>query len=133
MSVSPAPYTPTRNETTVLTLLRAANAPMTAYQIIGRMQSTSGAVAPPTVYRALKGLEKAGLVRRIESLRAWAAATVIGSGVVTICDDCGGISTVDAPEVMESLHRKLVATGFSEENRIIEVHGLCEDCSGSRA
>ena len=42
----------TPNETEVLALLRGANGPMTAYQLLGRMQRNGGAVAPPTVYRA---------------------------------------------------------------------------------
>jgi Fur family zinc uptake transcriptional regulator len=123
----------TRNETEVLTLLRGANGPMTAYQLLGRMQRNGGAVAPPTVYRALKGLEEAGVVQRIQSLRAWAVVTSLSPGVVAICDDCGSVRSVEAPSLFESLHQRLAAEGFAEARQTIEVHGRCGDCAGGQA
>ncbi len=123
----------TPNQAEVLGLLRVANAPMTAYQILARMQGNRGLVAPPTVYRALKALEDAGLIRRIETLRAWALVATVSPGVVAICDDCGTVRAVAAPEVLESLHRSLAAEGFAEERQTIEVHGRCGDCTGARA
>ncbi len=122
----------TRNETEVLTLLRGANGPMTAYQLLGRMQRNGGAVAPPTVYRALKGLEEAGIVQRIQSLRAWAVVISLTPGVVAICDDCGSVRSVEAPSLFESLHQRLVAEGFAEARQTIEVHGRCGDCAGGQ-
>jgi Fur family transcriptional regulator, zinc uptake regulator len=121
----------TRNETEVLALLCGANGPMTAYQLLGRMQRNGGAVAPPTVYRALKGLEEAGVVQRIKSLRAWAVVTSPVPGVVAICDDCGSVRSVEAPSIFESLHQRLAAEGFAEARQTIEVHGRCGDCAVS--
>lgn len=121
----------TRNESAVLSVLRAAVGPMTAYQILGRMQGERGAVAPPTVYRALKGLEKAGLVQRIETMRAWAAISGSAQGVVAICDDCGTVRSVEAPNLFETLHARLAAEGFAEARQTIEVHGLCGGCQGA--
>jgi len=101
----------TRNETEVLALLREANCPMTAYQLLGRMRRNGGAVAPPTVYRALKGLEAAGLVRRIETLRAWALVTAPAPGEVAI----------------------RAAEHFCESRETNEVHGRCGDGAGRNA
>ncbi len=123
----------TRNETEVLSLLQAADAPLSAYQLINLMPHGATAVAPPTVYRALKGLEDAGLVRRIESLRAWSAIQPDASGVFVICDDCGIVRTVTAPSLFESLSQSLVAEGFTEQRKTVEVHGRCGDCTGDRA
>jgi Fur family transcriptional regulator, zinc uptake regulator len=124
----------TRNETEVLELLRAADLPLTAYQLISRMQQDGRIVAPPTVYRALKGLEDAHHVRRIETLRAWAAVQTDAPGVMAICDDCGTVRSVPAPNLIESLSQSLVAQGFTEQRQTIEVHGRCGDCSsGARA
>ena len=122
----------TPNETEVLALLRGANGPMTAYQLLGRMQRNGGAVAPPTVYRALKGLEEAGVVQRIETLRAWAMVTSPVPGVVAICDDCGAVRSVEAQGVFEGLHQRLAAEGFAEARQTIEVHGRCGDCTGGQ-
>jgi Fur family transcriptional regulator, zinc uptake regulator len=123
----------TPNQAQVLHHLRAANAPMTAYQLLGRMQTDRGAVAPPTVYRALKGLEEAGLIRRIETLRAWAPVAAVRPGVLVICDDCGTVRGVEAPGLLDSLHERLAAEGFAEARRTIEVHGRCGDCAEDRA
>jgi Fur family zinc uptake transcriptional regulator len=123
----------TPNETEVLALLRGANRPMTAYQLLGRMQRKGGAVAPPTVYRALKRLEDAGVVQRIQRLRAWAVVTSPVPGVVAICDDCGSVRSVEAPSLFESLHQRLAAEGFAEARQTIEVHGRCGDCTGGQA
>jgi Fur family transcriptional regulator, zinc uptake regulator len=122
----------TQNETAVLGLLRGANGPMTAYQLLGRMQRDRGAVAPPTVYRALKRLEEAGLVQRIATLRAWALVRSTAPGVVAICDDCGTVRSVAAPSLFESLHARLAAEGFAEARQMIEVHGRCGDCAGGK-
>lgn len=125
----------TRNETEVLALMRAAATPLSAYQLLSRMQHGDGAVAPATVYRALKGLEDAGLVRRIETLRAWAVVDSDASGVFVICDDCGTVRTVTAPSLFEGLSKSLVAEGFTKERQTVEVHGRCGDCNtgGPRA
>jgi Fur family transcriptional regulator, zinc uptake regulator len=123
----------TPNETEVLALLRGANSPMTAYQLLGRMQRKGGAVAPPTVYRALKGLEEAGVVQRIATLRSWAVVASPVPGVVAICDDCGSVRSVEAPSLFESLHQRLAAEGFAEARQTIEVHGRCGDCTGGEA
>jgi len=123
----------TRNQAQVLDHLRAANAPMTAYQLLGRMRTARGSVAPPTVYRALRGLEEAGLIRRIETLRAWAPVASASPGVVVICDDCGTVRSVEAPSVLESLHQRLSAEGFAEARQTIEVHGRCGDCNEGMA
>ena len=114
----------------MLALLRASNAPMTAYQILGRLSQGSGRVAPPTVYRALRGLEAAGAARRIESLRAWTITAVPSDGVVAICDDCGSVRNVAAPEVFGRLSETLAAEGFAEARHVVEVHGRCGDCTG---
>jgi Fur family transcriptional regulator, zinc uptake regulator len=123
----------TLNQAQVLNHLRTANAPMTAYQLLGRMPSDRGTVAPPTVYRALKGLEDAGLIHRIETLRAWAPVAIVRPGVVVICDDCGTVRGVEAPGLLESLHERLAAEGFADARQTIEVHGRCGDCAEDRA
>lgn len=122
-----------RNETEVLALLRGANGPMTAYELLGQMHRDGGAMAPPTVYRALKRLEGAGLVQRLATLRAWAVVTSTAPGVVAICDDCGAVRRVEAPSLFESLHQRLAAEGFSEARQAIEVHGRCGDCAEDKA
>ncbi|QLQ20169.1 MAG: hypothetical protein HZT43_18535 [Exiguobacterium profundum] len=84
------------------------------------------------MYRALKGLEEAGLVQRIATLRAWGLVTSPTPGVLAICDDCGAVRSVEAPSLFETLHQRLAAEGFAEARQTIEVHGRCGDCSGAK-
>lgn len=123
----------TPNQSQVLAHLRQANAPLTAYQLLGRMQTERGAIAPPTVYRALKGLELAGLVCRVETLRAWTPVAKARPGVVVICDDCGTVRSMAAPDVLETLQRSLAAEGFAKARQTIEVHGRCGGCAEGAA
>lgn len=121
-----------RNEAEVLQHLRAAEGPLSAYEIIHLMQAAGRVVAPPTVYRALKALEASGQARRIETMRAWTALKpeAAGEGVVVICDDCGTVRSVAVPSLFESLHESLAAEGFTEDRQTVEVHGRCGDCTG---
>jgi Fur family transcriptional regulator, zinc uptake regulator len=122
----------TPNQAQVLGYLRQANAPLTAYQLLGRMQGERGAVAPPTVYRALQRLEDAGLIRRIATLHAWTPVASTNPDVVVICNDCGTVRSMVAPHVLASLQRSLVAEGFTDARQTIEVHGRCGGCTEGR-
>lgn len=89
-------------------------------------------MAPTTIYRALKGLEDAGLVQHLETSRAWAPLSSSAPGVVAICDHCGSVRSVATPELFESLHQSLAAEGFAEAGKLIEVHGRCGVCVGAK-
>ena len=60
----------TKNQRHVLDALRQAARPMSAYELIDRLEP-HGMHWPPTVYRALKKLVERGLVHRVESLNAF--------------------------------------------------------------
>ena len=126
----------TPNQAQVLGHLRAAGAPLTACQLLGRVRTergkVGGAVAQPTIYLTLKGPEDARLIRRIETLHAWAPPAQVSPGVTVICDDCGIVRSVEAPEVLASLHRSLATEGFAEARQTIKVHGRSSSCVGDQ-
>ena len=123
----------TPNQAQVLGHRRAAGAPLTACQLQGRVRTergkVGGAVAQPTIYRTLKGPEDARLIRRIETLHASAQ---VSPGVMVICDDCGIVRSVKAPDVLASLHRSLATKGFAEARQTIKVHGRSSSCVGDQ-
>ena len=51
----------------VLELIWARHAPIGAYDILASLKKGEGALAPPTVYRALDFLMDAGLIHRIDT------------------------------------------------------------------
>ena len=126
----------TPNQAQVLGHLRGAGPPLTDCQLQGRVRTergkVGGAVAQPTVYRTLKGPEDARLIRRIETLLASAPPAQVSPGVMVICDDCGIVRTVEAPEVLASLHRSLATEGFAEARQTIKVHGRSSGCAGDQ-
>ena len=90
----------TGNDLLVFEVLRAANGPTSAYDILDRLKPDRPRIAPTTVYRALEHLIRAGRVRRIECLNAYLAATDAGDRAVVfaICDDCGRVQERDDGE-----------------------------------
>ena len=61
-----------RNQGKVLSALRKAKEPLSAYAILDRVR-TSGISHPPTVYRALNELIQLGMVHRLQSRSAFVA------------------------------------------------------------
>lgn len=125
---------PTGNDLAVLAIVRASGQPLSAYDILDRWRTERPQVAPPTVYRALARLSRDGLVHRVESLNAWFAPAVPsaqGSGIISICDDCGTVDEHEAPEALAAVTGALGRTGFHPTLPMVEVHGRCGACDGA--
>ena len=61
-----------RNQSEILTCLRKAKEPMSAYAILDQVRM-AGISHPPTVYRALNDLMQKGMVHRLQSRSAFIA------------------------------------------------------------
>jgi len=114
----------------VLELLLQAGEAVKAYDLIARYGLDGVAAKPPTVYRALDFLEKAGLAHRIASISAYVACSAgdrAHAAAFLICDCCGATEEVTPPEG-EALHRAAEAAGYAIERTTIEGHGRCPAC-----
>lgn len=121
------------NDRMVLDVVRAANGPMSAYDILDRLRASRPRIAPTTIYRALDHLIRDGRVRRIESLNAYLSADQDSDGhsvVFAICDDCGRVQERQADDAVGSLTLALSVEGFVPIRPVIEMHGRCGDCEG---
>lgn len=121
----------TPNDVKVLAVLTAAGRPLTAYQIIEAMLANRPRISPPTVYRALARLTRLGEVCRVETMNAW-AAVVAQEGLLAICDECGSVRAVSAPDILAEIERELAAEGFHGTKPTLEIHGRCGSCEGAR-
>ena len=126
----------TRDE--VLGHLRRADGPLTAYDVLARMQAPGRKVAPPTVYRALAALTASGAVHRIEATNAYVACCHGSAGgdheaILSICDDCGSVEEHADTAVLDDLARLAARSGFTPDRQIVELHGRCGDCAGKAA
>lgn len=121
----------TRPRRRVLELLLEAGQPTKAYDLIAAYGADGEAAKPPTVYRALEFLERAGMAHRIASISAYVAcAHEAGAHTAAflICDCCG-----DTREIETSAGFGLGDTarqaGYELERVTIEAHGRCGACA----
>ncbi len=126
----------TRLRRRVLELVWRGHCAVKAYDLLRDLGDEHGAAKPPTVYRALDFLIEQGLVHRLESLNAYVGCpTPDGQheGQFLICDSCGEVSEVQAPEVRTAISDHAADLGFAVAQHTIEVHGTCQSCRGASA
>lgn len=125
----------TANRRDVLSLILAAEGPVTAYALLDRLKQSHPGAVPPTVYRALDFLMGQGLVHKIERLNAYVGCVEAASHghdhpvQFLICRDCGGVTEVEDGEVAEALAHAAQRTGFSPAHATVEVEGTCGTCA----
>ena len=97
-----------------------------------RGSSSNSSSAPPTVYRALDFLQEEGLVHKIESLNAY-----VGCGApdhnhasqFLICRVCSAAAEMNDTDIRNLIADKAADIGFKIDKEIIEVKGICSQCS----
>ncbi|MCB1532449.1 MAG: transcriptional repressor [Alphaproteobacteria bacterium] len=100
-----------------------------AYDIVEAM----GDVKPMTVYRALDFLVAQGLAHRIESLNAYAPCVeshcAHKDSQYLICEKCEKVEELHNHAIDDFIAKQLLKDGFKIEAKVIEIHGLCSDCT----
>jgi Fur family zinc uptake transcriptional regulator len=117
----------------VLALVLQAERPLTAYQLLERLQ-TARRAAPPTIYRALDFLLARRLVHRIERLGAFVACAEPDHEHALvqflICRQCRAVTELDDHHVAEAVAAAAEGARFRLEHAVIEIDGLCAACAG---
>jgi Fur family zinc uptake transcriptional regulator len=115
----------------VLACVAQSHAAVGAYDIIERMAARGPRPAPITVYRALDFLMAHGLIHKVESRNAYVACSHAHDGqpaALMVCQDCGLVAELDAPDVFEALRAQARAAGFKAERTMVELAGTCGPC-----
>jgi Fur family zinc uptake transcriptional regulator len=115
----------------ILSSVAQSHSAVGAYDIIERMAEHGPRPAPITVYRALDFLLAHGLVHKIESRNAFVACSHSHEGqpaALLICETCGTVTELDAPEIFERIAQKAKAQKFSPARTVIEMSGTCGPC-----
>ena len=115
----------------VLSLVWDSHKPIGAYDILDKLGGEGKAAAPPTVYRALDFLIEAGLVHRLDSLNAYIGCpdpSDSHAGQFLICRECRSVVELDDSEIDELVRDKVKSLGFTPENQVLEIQGLCIAC-----
>lgn len=118
----------------VLALLKKSKKPLTAYDILGKLQN-SGIKAPQTVYRALDRLEEHGLIHRIQSLGAFVACHNEEEGhgkQFAVCRKCNNVIELHEHRICDYISEIGRKIKFMIESEMLELTGICESCAKSR-
>jgi Fur family transcriptional regulator, zinc uptake regulator len=127
-----ARLTPIRKR--VLELVWGSHKAVKAYDILQQLDTKDGALAPPTVYRALDFLLEHGLVHKIESLNGFVGCThpLNKHGCqFLICKKCGDVKEFCDDEVSKLIKQNTKQAGFIFSQHMLEVYGTCAYCAGS--
>ncbi len=120
-----------RLQATVLALLRARRAPLSAYDVLDALKSGNSRLAPTTIYRALDALVASGRVHRLESRNAFVACQCdvdAHAAILSICNHCGAVEETVSKDVMAALSHAVREIGFAPSRHVIEVLGRCSAC-----
>ena len=115
----------------VLELILERHAPIGAYDILGALKKGEGALAPPTVYRALEFLLQAGLIHRIDTLNAYVACEIpktAHAGQFLICRVCQSVTELEDDSIAQLITKTASAAGFSADSHDVEIKGVCVRC-----
>lgn len=115
-------------------VLQAAGRPVSIPQILDRARDLSQS----SVYRNLRVLEQAGVVRRLVTARGDAARFELSEVFTThhhhlVCRDCGAIEDFPAPPRLERALGRVVdevsrSGGFRADHHRVDLLGTCADC-----
>ena len=117
----------------VLRLILDADAPLTAYALLQRLQEHRPGAVPPTIYRALDFLIAHGLVHKIERLNAYVFCHGAGAhqhpAQFLICRRCGTVAEIEDQAVSTALADAARKAGFSASVATVELDGTCAACA----
>ena len=119
-----------RNQTEVLSCLKKADAPLSAYDILDRVRK-SGISHPPTVYRALNELMQKGMVHRLQSRQAFIACghdACDGKFAFAICRQCEKVVEILLTDGDQATLLGLAPEEIAPEQVTLEIAGLCQAC-----
>ncbi len=118
----------------VFRALAAHDRPASAYDIAEDVGKARGKrVAANSVYRILDLFVRTNLANRIESANAYLANSHPGCHhdcIFLICDDCGQADHLDDDSLTGALRAAGQKAGFSNVRPVVELRGLCADCTG---
>ena len=129
---SEAPDHLTRNEKLVWETLKVTTDPLKAYDILDKLME-KGVRAPMTVYRALDGLEKKGVIHKLDGLNAFVLCnhkTPHSVQGFLICKLCNHVDEIHlSPTIKAEIIPVIKNFHFHMDIARLEIKGLCHKCA----
>lgn len=117
----------------VFEALARCDRPASAYDLAETVSALRGKrVAPNSVYRILDLFVRTNLARKVESANAYIANSHPGcvhDCIFLICENCGQAIHLDDDTLTGALVGAARKAGFANVRPVIELRGLCTDCS----
>jgi Fur family zinc uptake transcriptional regulator len=117
----------------VFSALAERERPASAYDLAENVSALRGKrVAPNSVYRILDLFVRTNLARRVESANAYVANSHPGCQhdcIFLICDSCGQAVHIDDDKLTGALVAAAKGAGFANIRPVVELRGICADCS----
>lgn len=116
----------------VLRLVAEAGKPIKAYDLLERMRGGPGAMAPPTVYRALDFLLEQGFIHRLSTINAFLAChhpLAAHQVPILICARCESATELEDERFAHALAEAARGVGFEPSSLSMEVRGTCARCA----
>jgi Fur family zinc uptake transcriptional regulator len=113
--------------------LASEGKPASAYDIAEAVSKLRGKrVAANSVYRILDLFVRTNLARRVESANAYIANPHPGCRhdcIFLICEVCGKAVHIDDDKLTGALVEAAKAAGFADVRPVVELRGMCSDCT----
>lgn len=116
----------------ILRYLKDTHSHPTAEQVHQEVSKALGGISLATVYNTLHTLTKMGVIREL----SYGDGSSRFDGNETehahlVCESCGMVEDVDAPDVLQMVPESVVKVGFKVNSFRLEYYGLCKDCQVS--
>jgi Fur family zinc uptake transcriptional regulator len=115
----------------VLTILAKSKKPITAYQILSKLQLVRPSAKPMTVYRTLSTFEKAHLIHKIEKDSSYVLCCHPNKEnhcLIVFCSVCGKYKEIHNSSVQNVLQQTLEPLAFTFHEEPIQIAAICADC-----
>jgi Fur family zinc uptake transcriptional regulator len=117
----------------VFDALAGRDKPASAYDIAEAVsKARDKRVAANSVYRILDLFVRTNLARRVESANAYIANPHPGCRhdcIFLICDGCGKAVHIDDDRLTGALIEAARGAGFADVRPVVELRGMCAECS----
>ena len=114
----------------MLTALLRHGGPIDAGALTTLAQAEAAGIHEATVYRTISVLSDRGIVTHVHAGHGPSLVRLGGDhGLIAVCRDCGGITSVPADTVERFVSEARDAIGFTLEPGHFALEGVCGRCS----
>lgn len=130
--LSQAGYRITQPRRAIIRALLEDESLSSAAQVHERASAHCPGIGLVTIYRTLDLLSEAGFVRRIHSQNGCHGYTPTRRGHWhhIVCRRCGAVVEFEGCDLVPFLNRLGAETGYTIEEHLLELVGLCAECQG---